>query len=87
MLSDHSFVELSIGIDKFERGKGVWKFNCALLKDKNYLMKINFIIDDQLIQYSVPVYNIENINSIPKSDLPFTIEDLLLETILSRRDH
>ena len=32
--SDHSSVVLSLEINEFKNGKGLWKFNNSLLKDK-----------------------------------------------------
>ena len=44
--------------------KGVWKFNCSLLKDKDYVIKINNPIDDKQQKYSThtltPKTEIEN---------------------------
>ena len=39
--SDHSISEMNILINKFKRGRGVWKLNCDLLKDIAY---VNMII-------------------------------------------
>ena len=39
--------------------------------------------DDIKLQYALPIYNYQNINDIPESELQFTISDqLLLETLL-----
>ena len=59
--SDHSNIELLITFNHFERGRGIWKFNVSLLKDKNYLMSINNLIDQEKLKYSVPIYNANNI--------------------------
>ena len=42
--SDHSFVELTLATSRFIKGRGTWKFNCSLLKNKDYLIKINELI-------------------------------------------
>ena len=42
--SDHSFVELNLITSHFVKGRGVWKFNCSLLKNKEYLIQINILI-------------------------------------------
>ena len=39
--SDHSILELNITFCNFERGKGVWKLNCSIVKRKEYLIKMN----------------------------------------------
>ena len=44
--SDHySLIELILTTCKFERGRGLWKFNCSFLKDKEYVICINNLID------------------------------------------
>ena len=35
--SDHSTVVLSLEINNFVKGKGLWKFNVSLLKSKTYV--------------------------------------------------
>ena len=73
--SDHSILELSITVCKFRQGKQVWKFNNSFLKDKEYLIKINNIIDEEKLRYAVQVYNPNNIRSIKDSELQFSISD------------
>ena len=46
-LSDHSFIELLVTFSKFQHGRALWKFNCSLLKDKEYLSNFNNIIDQE----------------------------------------
>ena len=65
--SDHSFIELHLTICKFKRGKGLWKFNCSLLKDKDYLICINNLVDREKLNYAVPVYNPDSIMQIHDS--------------------
>ena len=43
--SDHSIIQLEIAMCKFKKGRGLWKFNCSLLKNKDYLICINNLID------------------------------------------
>ena len=48
-----------------------------------YVQEINNKIDYIKLQYALPIYNYQNINDIPDSELQFTISDqLLLETLL-----
>ena len=54
--SDHSIIQLDILMCKFVKGRGLWKFNCSLLKNKDYLIYINNIIDKEKMNYAVPVY-------------------------------
>ena len=58
--SDHSIVELQLIFCKFERGKGIWKLNCSLLKQQEYLDIINRLIEHEKQFYSVPIYHYEN---------------------------
>ena len=40
--TDHSLVQISFALREIQqRGRGFWKFNCSLLKDKEYVDKIN----------------------------------------------
>lgn len=44
--TDHSLIHVSLSIvNSIARGKGYWKFNVALLKDKVYIRKINSFLD------------------------------------------
>ena len=73
--SDHSILELNITICSFRQGKGVWKFNNSLLKDKDYLIKINNVIDEEKMRYAVPIYNPNNITKVKDTELQLTISD------------
>ena len=46
--SDHSWVVVTIEFDYVKKGPGYWKFNTQLLKDKEYVEKINMLIDIEL---------------------------------------
>ena len=81
--SGHSMVILNITFTPFKKGKPLWKHNNSLLQDINYLTIINEKINDVKIQYSLPVYETENIKNIPNDQIQFTINDqLFLETLL-----
>ena len=81
--SDHSSIELNIKLNNFIRGKGVWIFNCSLLKDPDYLTLINKRIDKEIINYAAKVYNMDKIQDLDKDKLYLTISDsLFLENIL-----
>ena len=83
--SDHSFIELKIQLNKFQRGPGTWKFNSNLLRNKSYVELINNAIHETTLEYIVPIYNLDKIDDIPIEDLMFTIDDsLLLDTILMK---
>ena len=39
--NDHTRMDFDIILDIFNQGRGVWKFNCSLLKNPDYLKLIN----------------------------------------------
>ena len=81
--SDHSLVTLSLRKKEFARDRPFWKFNNSLLSDKEYIKIIKKTIHDTLIQYAVPVYNMENIKEMDPEDIELTISDqLFFETLL-----
>ena len=81
--SDHSIVTLSLTMNTFEHGKGLWKHNNSLLNDIEYLNAINSKILEIKKQYCLPIYNLENIDQIPDDELQFIINDsLFLETLM-----
>ena len=82
--SDHSIVFLEIAENKFQIGKGIWKFNNSLLKNKDYLDLINRIIDEEIINYALPIYNVNFLKENYKN-ICFTIDDdLFLELLFLR---
>ena len=82
--SDHSTVVLSIEINDFVKGKGLWKFNVSLLKDKAYINIVKKCIIDTKEQYMLPVYNTDFIKDNINNDMvEFTISHkLFLEMLL-----
>ena len=74
---------MSILINSFERGKGVWKFNTELLKDESYLKIVRECIIDEKRKYTVPVYNLHNLESIDDSEIHLTVDfDIFMEMLL-----
>ena len=49
--SDHSSVVLSLEINDFIKGKGLWKFNVSLLKDKTYVDTIKNVL--KILKYNI----------------------------------
>ena len=47
--SDHSLVGIELNTENSERGKGFWKFNSALLKEKEYVTLVKNKIDNLII--------------------------------------
>ena len=82
--SDHSQVKLTISLNKFIMGKGVWKFNSNLLKYPDYLTVINNVIKNEIERYALPVYSHEFLtNEENYKTIVFNIDDdLFLETLL-----
>ena len=80
--SDHSTVVLSIKINEFKKGTGLWKFNNSLLKDLEYAKIIKECIQQTKEQYMVPLYNTEYLND-SNNYVQMTISDqLFLEVLL-----
>lgn len=81
--SDHSTVVLSLKLNEFTKGKGLWKFNNSLLKDIEYAKLIRDCIQHTKEQYMIPVYNIEYIRNNENFPIQMKISDqLFLETLL-----
>ena len=75
--------DIDIILDIFKQGKGVWKFNCSLLTHPDYAKLINDAIMTVKKQYAAPVYDLENLASVPDIDINFIItNDAFLETLL-----
>ena len=82
--SDHSSVELELTINKFVRGKGLWKFNNSLLESPEYINLINKIIEEEKLKYALPIYNPTFLKS-HHAKFEMTIDDdLFLETLVLR---
>ena len=73
--TDHSIIYLKNLLNSFTRGRGTWKLNTSLLKDKNYVELINNAINDEREKYAVPVYNLDELTNIPDKNLQLIISD------------
>ena len=81
--SDHSRLNIEILLDSFEKGTGVWRFNCSLLNNSNYNKEIKKWINEIKQQYAVPIYQINKLDEIEDKEIQFRISDgLLLEMLL-----
>ena len=82
--SDHSRVSLRLSLSYQSRGKGLWKFNCSLLKDLSYHKLVKSVIQETMCRYVCPVYSEQYIECQgSRKDIEITIEDdLFLETLL-----
>ena len=80
--SDHSTVILELKFNKFEKGKGLWKFSNQLLKDKKYVDLVKETIQVKS-QYANILYVEDNIKDISNATIDLTVSDsLFLETLL-----
>ena len=83
--SDHSNIQIKVLLNKFDRGRGLWKFNCSLLKEKSYVEMINSLIQEEKEKYALPVYSLEYLSQGPKSKIQLTLDDdQFLEVLLLR---
>ena len=73
--SDHFALELKLILDNFEKGKGIWRFNCGLLKDSEYLKMMNQLIGEVKMEYALPVYNLQNLSKLDDTKVQFTVSD------------
>ena len=66
------------------KGKGLWKFSNSLLHGTEYVKLVKKQIKDVKEQYSVHVYNEEELRDIDNLDIQLTIDDqLFLEILLT----
>ena len=83
--SDHSIVQINIQLSKFNRGRGLWKFNCSLLKDDKYVSLVNKLIQEEKLKYADPVYSLHHLQTASDEDIKFTINsNNFLEMLLLR---
>ena len=81
--TDHSITQLKLRFSNFTRGTGYWKFNNALLRNKEFVDKVKECINQVMLEYALPVYNIEAINQVARENLQFVIDDqMFFEMIL-----
>ena len=81
--SDHTPVVLTLKLTEFKHGKGFWKFNNSLLKDREYVNLVKSQIKETKMQYAALVYQLENINELNDAEIEFRIPDhLFLDTLL-----
>ena len=73
--SDHSLVTLEFNFTDTTHGKSYWKHNNSLLTDLEYLKIINKKILGVKKQYTLPVYNTDEIETISDTEIQFTIND------------
>ena len=62
-------------MDNFKHDKSLWKHNNSLQRDMEYLQTIRSKILDIKKQYSLPIYNHDNLVYIPDDEIQFLIND------------
>ncbi len=83
--SDYSIVVLQCKFTDFKRGRGLWKFNNALLKDANYSELVKSCISDVMEQHCENKLDmpIADLDQTATEKLKFSINDqLMLEAVL-----
>ena len=55
--SDHSIVMLKLKFGKNTKHNTLWKFNCSLLRDKDYLYQVNTEIQNVTEEYAAGHYD------------------------------
>lgn len=82
-LTDHSMILLELRLTNFTKGRGFWRFNNSLLKDRQYIQQVKDIIERTKVEYAIPVYNRDVIKELSLEEIQFTISDqLFLEMLL-----
>ena len=84
--SDHSGIFLDIDFARFQRGRGFWKFNSSLLKDREYVDIIKGVIKRVGCQYAIVnddenyfnTASAENLNEFMNSQTPESLQALRL---------
>ena len=62
--TDHSFIGVEINLEESNRGKGFWKFNTSLLKDKEYVRTVKAAIKKTIEQYTRVINNNETVRTL-----------------------
>ena len=80
--SDHSIVTLELKLMDQNRGKGFYKMNTSLLRDKEYVQMIENVIRNTTLTYSLPIYSHNFVHECP-SEVEVTISwSLFWETLI-----
>ena len=67
--TDHSAVKLSLNFNNHKKGRSYWKFNCSLLKDKDYIQVVKDTIKRVKRQYAAADTDDINTDEIPIQDI------------------
>jgi len=81
--TDHSAIYLTLNLSNNARGRGYWKFNNSLLRDKTFIQNTKEKICVVLQQYAASPYERKTLMNLPKEEIHYQISDqLLLEVLL-----
>ena len=85
--TDHSMIELDMIIVDQTKGRGLYKFNVSLLKDREYVRMVKRTIMRSVLQYALPVYERSYLEAAFENNallnMHYRISDTLLyETIM-----
>ena len=75
--SDHSRVDIELLLNPFIKGKGIWRFNCGLLKNIEYLKSVKKWIKEVKEQYALPIYQPDNLDQIDKQEIQYSVRQYL----------
>ena len=79
--TDHNSIILKLKLHENDRGKGHWKFNNTLLKDKEYVKIVKNVINDVKQTHVLNINDLDTANN--NETILFNINDqLFLETLL-----
>ena len=83
--SDHSMITLKLKFRNNIKPNSFWKFNCSLLKDRQYVDEINREIDSIIAEYAAEHYEKSTIPEIPKSEIELQMsEKVFLDFLLMK---
>ena len=80
--TDHSTIVITLPINEFIKGKGLWKFNNSLLKYMNYIEAVKKCINNVKEQYMIPIYDLEFVSTTESNNIQFTISEQLFLQML-----
>ena len=67
--ADNPFVIIKLCICRIKQGRGLWELNCSLLKNKDYIILVNNLINREKLAYLVMVCDPVNVATIFDSEL------------------
>lgn len=89
--TDHSIIELDITINDFKKGKGFWRFNNSLLKNKDFVTNVKKIIKETDNEYRINESTLEIPDNLFLDVLLMKIRDMAIQMssklTRERREH